>query len=47
MKQHAVRGVPTVIFLDSNGEERQDLRLVDYLPPDQFLGHMVELKKIR
>jgi thiol:disulfide interchange protein DsbD len=47
LKQYSVRGVPTVVFLGSNGEERHDLRLVDYLPPDQFLGHMAELKKIR
>jgi thiol:disulfide interchange protein DsbD len=45
LKQYSVRGVPTVVFLDSNGEERQDLRLVDYLPPDQFLTRMAEAKR--
>jgi thiol:disulfide interchange protein DsbD len=45
LKQFDVKGVPTVVFLDRNGKERRDLRLVDYLPPDQFLGHMNELKK--
>ena len=44
---YGVKGVPTIVFLDPNGKERRDLRLVDYLPPDQFLGRMAELKKTR
>jgi len=40
LSQYGVKGVPTVVFLDLNGKERQDLRLVDYLPPDQFLKKM-------
>jgi thiol:disulfide interchange protein DsbD len=43
--QYEVKGVPTIVFLDSNGAERRDLRLVDYLPPEQFLGRMRELLK--
>ncbi len=45
LQQYGVKGVPTIVFLDSNGKERQDLRLVDYLPPDQFLGRMAGVKK--
>jgi thiol:disulfide interchange protein DsbD len=45
LEQYGVKGVPTIVFLDVSGKERQDLRLVDYLPPDQFLGHMAQLKK--
>ena len=45
LKQYDVKGVPTIVFLDTQGKERSDLRLVDFLPPDQFLGRMVELKK--
>lgn len=45
LKQYNVKGVPTIVFLDMQGKERSDLRLVDYLPPDQFLSRMVELKK--
>ena len=45
LRQYEVKGVPTIVFLDSDGEERRDLRLVDFLPPDQFLGRMTELKK--
>lgn len=40
LSQYGVKGVPTVVFLDGKGSERQDLRLVDYLPPEQFLGRM-------
>ncbi len=45
LRQYEVKGVPTIVFLDLHGEERRDLRLVDFLPPDQFLGRMTELKK--
>jgi thiol:disulfide interchange protein DsbD len=45
LEQYAVKGVPTIVFLDSGGTERQDLRLVDYLPPDQFLAHMAAIKQ--
>lgn len=40
LKSYGVKGVPTVVFIDSKGQERPDLRLVDYLPADQFLQHM-------
>jgi thiol:disulfide interchange protein DsbD len=43
LDQYDVKGVPTVVFLDRTGKEREDLRLVDYLPPDQFLGRMAEV----
>jgi len=42
---YEVKGVPTVIFIDAQGRERRDLRLVDYLPPDAFVQRMENLKK--
>jgi thiol:disulfide interchange protein DsbD len=45
LEEYDVKGVPTIVFLDRDGKERRDLRLVDYLPPDQFLGRMAELKR--
>jgi len=45
LKQYEVKGVPTIVFMDTDGKERRDLRLVDYFPPDQFLGRMAELKR--
>ena len=40
LSQYGVKGVPTVVFLDAKGHERYDLRLVDFMPPDQFLNHI-------
>lgn len=40
LKEFNVQGVPTVVFLDAQGVERTDLRIVDFMPPDQFLVHM-------
>lgn len=44
IKQYEIKGVPTIVFLSDQGKERRDLRLVDYLPPDQFLKHMAGVK---
>ena len=45
LQRFTVKGVPTVVFLDSEGKEREDLRLVDFLPPDQFLARMNRIVK--
>ncbi len=45
LKDYGVKGVPTVIFLDRQGNERRDLRLVDFIPADQFLSRMAEAQK--
>ncbi len=44
--KYAVKGVPTVLFFDRQGNERKDLRLVDFLPPQQFLTRLADLIKI-
>jgi thiol:disulfide interchange protein DsbD len=46
LKEYEVKGVPTVVFLNGKGNERDDLRLVDFLPPKQFLIRMAETKKL-
>ena len=43
LQEYNVKGVPTIVFLDAQGRERLDLRLVDYMPPDHFLNHMAGL----
>ena len=43
LQQYEVKGVPTVVFLDRHGKERRDLRVVDYLPADQFLIRMASI----
>jgi thioredoxin:protein disulfide reductase len=40
LRHYGVKGVPTIVFLDAKGQERADLRLVDYLLAEQFLLHM-------
>jgi thiol:disulfide interchange protein DsbD len=45
LREYSIKGVPSVLFLDPEGNEKTELRLVDYLPPDDFLLRMVELKK--
>jgi thiol:disulfide interchange protein DsbD len=45
LKEYEVKGVPTVVFLDRQGYEQSNLRLVDFLPADQFLIRMAEAKK--
>ena len=45
LRRFGVKGVPTVVFFDHQGSERRDLRLVDFLPPNQFLIRMAEAKK--
>jgi len=43
--QYSVKGVPTVVFFDSQGRERTDLRVVDFIPADQFLSRMAQLRQ--
>ena len=43
LKRYNVKGVPTVVFIGTDGRERDDLRLVDFIPADQFLGRMAAL----
>jgi thioredoxin:protein disulfide reductase len=40
LKNYGIKGVPTIVFLDAQGVERTDLRLVDFLPADQLLLRM-------
>ena len=43
LNDYNIKGVPTVVFLDKLGQERKDLRLVDFIQPDEFLNRMVSL----
>jgi thiol:disulfide interchange protein DsbD len=47
LKRYDVRGVPTVVFLDGNGNDCPDLRLVDFVPPEQLLSRMAAMKQRR
>jgi thiol:disulfide interchange protein DsbD len=47
VNRYQVKGVPTILFLDANGRERPDLRLLDPIGPDEFIGLMHRLKEGR
>jgi thiol:disulfide interchange protein DsbD len=44
LRHYDVRGVPTIVFLKPGGDERTDLRVMEIVPPDEFLKRMNELK---
>jgi thiol:disulfide interchange protein DsbD len=47
MKRYRIRGVPTVVFLDQNGKEIEDLRFYEVIKPEEFLQKMeVALKRM-
>jgi thiol:disulfide interchange protein DsbD len=41
----AIKGVPTIVFIDSNGAEREDLRVVGIIDKAEFLARVDRLKK--
>ena len=43
LTHYNIKGVPTVVFLNAQGQELSDLRLVDFMPPDRFLIHIAGL----
>lgn len=44
LKKHAVVGLPTVIFIGSDGQERRELRLTGFEPADAFLKRMQQVQ---
>jgi len=47
VREFEVKGVPTLVFLDRDGEERRNLRAVNYLSVDQFLSRFSEVTRGR
>jgi thioredoxin:protein disulfide reductase len=41
--QYSIKGVPTVVFVDNKGKELRQLRLVDFIPADQFVSRMIQV----
>ncbi|MBI4547427.1 MAG: thioredoxin family protein [Ignavibacteriae bacterium] len=39
-KQYKIAGVPTIVFLDRDGEELSSARVIGYLPPHEFTARM-------
>ena len=44
VKDYEVKGVPTVVFLDPNGSERHDMRLVDFMPAPEFMKWLEKMQ---
>ena len=40
IKNFGIKGVPTVVFLNPDGQERRDLRLIEFMGPAEFTKHM-------
>jgi thioredoxin:protein disulfide reductase len=46
VRRYNIQGVPTILFLDPGGEEKEDLRVMEFMPPDRFLARMNAVKKL-
>jgi thiol:disulfide interchange protein DsbD len=44
LQQYAVKGVPTIVFLGPDGQEKRGLRLVDYVPAKAFLARVEQAR---
>ena len=42
-KKFNIRGVPTIVFIDRNGKERDDLRVIHFIEKDEFLEKLQAL----
>jgi len=42
-EEYEIRGVPTVVFIDKNGNERKDLRVVGFVDAENFLSRIRRL----
>ena len=44
-KRFNIKGVPTIIFLDKNGNEISNTRITGFVGPDEFLSRMQKVTK--
>jgi len=47
MKRYHIRGVPTIIFIDRDGQEENDLRIESYVDNTELLNRMTSLLHIK
>jgi thiol:disulfide interchange protein DsbD len=46
LKQFRSFGPPTIAFYDSHGQQRENFKLVGFVPPEQFKSHVTELASL-
>lgn len=42
-RKYEIRGVPTIVFINRNGKERSDLRVVHFIEKEEFLERLASL----
>jgi thiol:disulfide interchange protein DsbD len=42
-RKYDIRGVPTIVFIDANGKERTDLRVVQFIEKEEFVAKLSAL----
>lgn len=43
-ERHHIYGLPTVLFFDQTGNERVELRVTGFVPPEEFLEHLKRIQ---
>ncbi len=46
LQDYGVKGVPTIVFLDSDGREFRDLRIIGWMTPAKFLARMARARQL-
>jgi thioredoxin:protein disulfide reductase len=46
LKQFRSFGPPTIAFFDASGQQRDNFKLVGFVPPEQFTTHVIELASL-
>ncbi|RMG58087.1 MAG: protein-disulfide reductase DsbD [Gammaproteobacteria bacterium] len=47
LKRFGLIGPPAILFFDRNGNEQRNLRVVGYMPPEQFVKHLQQIKGVK
>ena len=46
LKRFRSFGPPTIAFFDAGGQQRDNFKLVGFVPPEQFRAHVTELASL-
>jgi len=45
IERYKIFGAPTILLFDHTGKERQELRVMGFMPPEEFLDHLTRIAK--